>query len=93
MINTVSLIDTEILDESAQITLEEATLTAQSLLKAIALDKDFATKLTLAFGDSFDAGKLEGLRQQWEAGDFESLPHIGIRSSAEINGANRGVGS
>jgi len=88
MMNTVSLIDTEILDESAQIALEEATLTAQSLLKAIASDKDFATKLTLAFGDSFDAENLEDLRQQWQAGDFDSLPTIEIRAAAEINGAN-----
>jgi Ca2+-binding RTX toxin-like protein len=87
MMNTVSLLNKESLDESAQVALEDATSTAQSLLKAIASDKDLATKLTLAFGDSFDAEKLEDLRQQWETDDFDLLPPIEIRSGAEINGA------
>jgi Ca2+-binding RTX toxin-like protein len=86
--NKVDLVGKEILEESAQIALDEGILTAQGLLRAIASDKDFATKLTLAFGDSFDAEKLEDLRQQWQAGDFDSLPTIEIRAAAEINGAN-----
>jgi Ca2+-binding RTX toxin-like protein len=88
MMKTVSLIDGEVLDESAQSALDEGTLTAQRFLRAIASDEDFLTKVTLAFGDSFDAEKLESLRQQWAAGEFEAFPPIEIRSSAEINGAN-----
>ncbi len=90
MMNTVSLIGGEVLDESAQTALDEGTLTARRFLRAIATDKDFLTKVTLAFGDSFDAEKVEYLRQKWEAGDFESLPPIEIRSAAEINGAKGG---
>ncbi len=41
MMNTVSLLNQESLDESAQVALDEATSTAQCLLKAIALNKDF----------------------------------------------------
>jgi Ca2+-binding RTX toxin-like protein len=82
-------VNTDLLNgSSSSAVIGEAVLAAQDVLTAFASDKDFATKLTLAFGDSFDAGKLAGLRQQWEAGDFESLPPIEIRSSAEINGAN-----
>jgi len=88
MKNQVSVSATDILDESAQFALNEATSTAQRFLSAIASDKDFATKLTLAFGDNFDAEKLEDLRQQWEAENFKSLPPIEIRSSPEINDAN-----
>jgi Tol biopolymer transport system component/Ca2+-binding RTX toxin-like protein len=84
----LSLIGAEVLDESAQFALNEAVLTAQRLLNAIASDADFLTKVTLAFGDGFDAEKLEGLRQQWAASDFGAIPAIEIRSSSEINGAN-----
>jgi Ca2+-binding RTX toxin-like protein len=87
MMNTVSLIGVEVLDESEQTALDEGTLTARRVLRAIASDEDFLTKVTLAFDSSFDAEKVEGLRQQWEAGNFDSLPPIEIRSAAEINGA------
>ena len=86
--NSVSLIGAEILDESEQIALDEAILQAQIYLSAIASDEDFLTKVTLAFGDSFDAEKLEGLRQQWVGSDFGAIPAIQIRSASEINGAN-----
>jgi len=86
--NNFRLVGADFIDESAQFTWDEATSTARRLLNAIASDQDFATKVTLAFGESFDAEKLEALRQQWEAGDFESLPPIEISLSAEINGAN-----
>jgi Ca2+-binding RTX toxin-like protein len=83
-----SLIGAEVLDESEQTALDEATVQAQSYLSAIASDADFLTKVTLAFGESFDAEKLEGLRQQWAASNFGAIPAIEIRSSSEINGAN-----
>ena len=60
---------------------------AQGFLSAIAADKDFATKVTLAFGNSFNTEKLERLREKSELGDFETLPAIEIRPAAEINGA------
>ncbi len=83
-----SLIGAEVLDESEQTALDEATLQAQNYLSAIASDEDFLTKVTLAFGEGFDAEKLEGLRQQWAASNFGAIPAIEIRSSSEINGAN-----
>ena len=88
MINSVSLMGAEILDESEQTALDKATLQAQSYLSAIASDADFLTKVTLVFGDGFDAEKLERLRQQWAVSNFGAIPAIEIRSSSEINGAN-----
>ena len=86
----VRLIDTDILhlDKLATITLQEGILSAQNLLSAIATDEDFLKKVTLAFGNVFDAKKLENLRQQWENGNFEGFPAIDIRPAADINGAN-----
>jgi hypothetical protein len=74
--NTVSLVSTEILNESAETALDDATLVTQSFLKAIASGEDFVTKVAIAFGDSFDAAKAEDLRQEWLAGDFDSLAAI-----------------
>src|SRR5919199_523158 len=88
MMNNLRLIGTDLLDESAQFTWDEATSRTRRLLNAIATDEEFLTKATLAFGDGFDTEKLEGLRQQWAAGEFEAFPAIEIRSAAEINGAN-----
>jgi hypothetical protein len=47
MMNTVSLIDDEVLDESAQTALDEGNLTARRFLRASASDKNFATKVTI----------------------------------------------
>ncbi len=69
--NTVSLVSTEILNESAETALDDATLVTQSFLKAIASSEDFVTKVAIAFGDSFDAATVEGLRQEWLVGDFD----------------------
>jgi len=82
-------VNTNLLDgSSSSAAMGEAVLAAKDVLSAFAVDEDFATKVTLAFGDGFDAQKLESLRQQWISGEFDSLPTIEIRSSAEINGAN-----
>lgn len=88
MSNNLGLINAASLNESADFTLDEATSTARRYLSEIASGEDFITKIAIAFGDSFDAAKAEGLRQEWLAGDFYSLPPIEIRSAAEINGAN-----
>jgi hypothetical protein len=88
MMNTVSLIGGEVLDESAQTALDEGTLTAQRFLRAIASDEYFLTKVAIAFGDSFDAEKVEDLRQQWEAENFDWLPAIEIRNIITGNNAN-----
>src|SRR3569832_2104767 len=88
MSNKFGLISAASLHESAEFTLDEAKSTAQHYLSTIASSEYFVTKVAIAFGDCFDAAKAEDLRQEWLAGDFDSLPAIEIRSAAEINGAN-----
>jgi hypothetical protein len=88
MSNNLGSISAASMNQSAQLSLDEASSTARSYLSEIASSKDFVTKVAIAFGDNFDAAKAEDLRQEWLAGDFDSLPAIEIRSAAEINGAN-----
>jgi hypothetical protein len=66
----VSLLNVELLNESARIALDDGIFNTKGFLKAIASQADFTEKMAIAFGDSFDAGKVEGLRQEWLAGDF-----------------------
>jgi Ca2+-binding RTX toxin-like protein len=54
------------------------------------LSSDFITRVTQAFGNNFDAGKLNIITQDWSTRQFDSLPTIEIRSSVELKGA-RGV--
>jgi len=66
----------------------EAILSVQDYLTQFSLSEKFIERIKIAFGDRFDLAKLEELRQQWVSGQFEALPPIEIRPSAEINGAN-----
>jgi hypothetical protein len=75
------LLGADNLDESAQFSLDEATSTAQNFLSAIASSEDFVTKVAIAFGNSFDTAKAEGLRQEWLVGDFDSLEPITCKDS------------
>jgi hypothetical protein len=84
----VSLLNVELLNESARIALDDGIFNTKGFLKTIALQEDFTEKMAIAFGGSFDTAKVEKLRQEWLAGDFDSLPGIEIRSAADINGAN-----
>ncbi len=74
--NSISLLGADPLDESAQFALDEAVSTARKFLSTIASSEDFVTKVAIAFGDSFDAAKAQVLRQEWLAGDFDSLEPI-----------------
>jgi len=65
----------------------EAILSVQDYLTQFSLSEKFIERIKIAFGDRFDLAKLEELRQQWAAGNFEALPEIEIRPAAEINGA------
>ena len=76
MSNSLGLISAASINESAQFTLNEATSTAQQYLSQIAFSEDFVTKFAIAFGESFDAAKVEDLPQEWLAGDFDSLEPI-----------------
>ncbi len=68
-------------------TLEESIQITQNVLKAFATAEDFTIKMTIAFGDRFDAKVAKGLAQDWSRGDFTALPPIAILSAVEINGA------
>ncbi|MCL1467055.1 calcium-binding protein [Argonema galeatum] len=67
---------------------KDAVENAYSTLNSFAGSEDFLSKIKTAFGESFDATKLENLRQQWLSGNFASLPAIEIRTGAELQGAN-----
>ena len=67
--------------------LELALQKTQNFLADLARDADFTAKMTRAFGNNFDADIAKSLAGDWANGDFEKLPLIEIRSSAEINGA------
>jgi hypothetical protein len=71
MSNDLGLISAASLNEFAEFTLAEATSTARHYLSAIASSEDFVTKVVIAFGESFDTATVEGLRQEWLAGDFD----------------------
>lgn len=76
MSNSLGLISAVSIHESAQLTLNEAKSTAQQYLSQIASSKDFAIKLAIAFGDSFDAATVEDLRQELLAGHLGWLEPI-----------------
>jgi Ca2+-binding RTX toxin-like protein len=68
-------------------TLEQSIQITQNVLKAFATAEDFTVKMTIAFGDRFDAKVAQELAQDWSKGDFTALPPIAILSTVEINGA------
>ncbi len=76
------------LDINTSTVLEQALLLVQDWLSIFASNPEFSQKMALAFGDSYDAGILESLRQQLVAGDFSALPKIEVRTRDELNGAN-----
>jgi Ca2+-binding RTX toxin-like protein len=47
----------------------------------------FITEVSQAFGNSFDAGELSIISQDLSTGQFDSLPTLEIRSSADLKGA------
>ncbi|XWK86427.1 MAG: hypothetical protein U7127_19695 [Phormidium sp.] len=67
---------------------EDALQNAYNTLNSFAGSENFLSKIKTAFGESFDATKLEDLRQQWISSNFASLPAIEIRTGAELQGAN-----
>jgi len=66
----------------------DALQSSYAYLTHFANSEDFLGKIQTAFGDSFDAAKLENLRQQWGSGNFDSIPNIEICTGAELQGAN-----
>ena len=73
---------------SSSSVLTQAINDAQSTLKNFAADSAFVSKMTTAFGPSWDLGVATQLSQGWAAYDFQNLPKLEIRLGSEINGAN-----
>ncbi|RUT03993.1 hypothetical protein DSM106972_049070 [Dulcicalothrix desertica PCC 7102] len=86
--NKIRLIGADILDESTQFALNEATLILQNYLSESIKDGSLLETVNLSFGNQIDASKLENLLGQWATGNFKELPTIEIRPAAEMNGAN-----
>lgn len=81
-------LDTDITNNSnSSKTIDRAILLAQDYLTRFALSESFSEQIGVAFGNRFDSAKLEEFRQQWMSGQFEALPEIEIRPTAQINGA------
>jgi hypothetical protein len=58
---------------------------AKLQLQLFADSPNFSNKIKIVFGKSADATDFQNA---WLTGDFNNLPTIEIRSTAEINGAN-----
>ncbi len=69
-----------------QATFDQAVQATYHSLTSFTQD-DFTAKSALAFGSHFNPKALEDFRQQWEAGNFEGLPTIELRSNEELEGA------
>lgn len=67
---------------------DRAVRSAQDYLSGLATDPDFAGKMNLAFGNSWNGEVANNLVKAFAQGDFSEIPAIEILPSAAINGAN-----
>ncbi len=74
-------------------TVADALRATANLLTEFAESEDFLPSISLAFGDSILADRVQDFRQQWKLGDFHDRPSFQIRSAAELNGALSGFSS
>ncbi|RCJ40099.1 hypothetical protein A6770_38255 [Nostoc minutum NIES-26] len=81
-------LNSDLVNSSTVETLKNAIQNAYTSLTNFAKRDDFIAKIQTAFGQAYDAAKVESLRQQWNSGDFSSLPNIEVRTGAELQGAN-----
>lgn len=75
-------------NQAALTGLNKATQAAYFALSTLAADEGFTAKATLAFDNRFNTERLEDLRQEWAASNFEGLPAIELRSNKELEGAD-----
>lgn len=86
--NKDTFIWTEPLSASAQEVLDIAVVSTQNSLSSIASSSEnFLPTASTAFGNHFDVGSLETLRQQWGTKNFSLFPAISILPAADIDGA------
>lgn len=67
---------------------DRAVRSAQDYLSGLATDQDFAGKMNLAFGNSWNGEVANNLVTAFAQGNFSEIPAIEILPSAAINGAN-----
>lgn len=82
------MLNTNLANPTHAALVEESLKNAYNTLSDFANSEEFLLKIQTAFGETFHADKLEGLRQQWIAGDFASLPQIEILTGTQLRGAN-----
>ncbi|MCT7972953.1 hypothetical protein [Laspinema olomoucense] len=82
------MLNTNLANSTHAALVEESLKNAYNTLSDFANSEEFLLKIQTAFGETFHADKLEGLRQQWIAGDFASLPQIEILTGTQLSGAN-----
>ena len=82
------MLNTNLANSTHAALVEESLKNAYNTLSDFANREEFLLKIQTAFGKTFHADKLEGLRQQWIAGDFASLPQIEILTGTQLRGAN-----
>ncbi len=67
---------------------EEAFSITRDWLGAFGVDEAGVAKARLAFGDDFDARRLEQLRLRWSLGDFGDIPQIEVLPASILGNAN-----
>jgi Ca2+-binding RTX toxin-like protein/archaellum component FlaF (FlaF/FlaG flagellin family)/gas vesicle protein len=84
---TLNWIDDETVVIALSEKVQQASQSAQELLKIFASASEFLAQLQTAFGDDIATAPATQLAQSWTAGDFNALPPVEIRSAAELSGA------
>ncbi|XZO01389.1 MAG: Calx-beta domain-containing protein [Microcoleus sp.] len=62
-------------------------------LTAFATDPNFADKMNVPFGESWDKEKVKALKEEWLRGNFSNIPLVKVVSSGDIGGANGAFGT
>ena len=72
------------------IDLDNALSLVYEQLNVVAQSPDYWTILDTVFGANYDQSLATTLQQQWQAGDFSTLPTIQILSSDVLGNASGG---
>lgn len=69
-------------------TINAAISYSHNVLQSLALDADFLTSVSIAFGTNFDIRKLERIQDLLKSNDFSEFPKIELISGEKLKGAN-----
>jgi hypothetical protein len=86
--STSDLAGTAIDRQMEQLLTGEVLESVYSHLKQFASNPDFADKMNLIFGNSWNRSQMSNLVQDWQAGDFAHLPEIDVLTGVQLKGAN-----